>query len=70
MNNIKKAIEVLIKAASLGEYSELEKMIVDEAILVCSQIQFQEPKKEENYENDEQESSKEENLEEKEEEKS
>lgn len=66
MNKIKKAIEVLIKAASLGEYSELEKMIVDEAILVCSQIQFQEPKKEEDYE---QESSKEENLEEKEEEK-
>ena len=54
--NIKQAIEVLIKAASTREYSELEKMIVDEALLICSQLQ---------YENDEKESSKEEIPEEK-----
>lgn len=66
--NIKQAIEVLMKAASTREYSELEKMIVDEALLICSQLQFEQPKKEEDYENDEKESSKEEILEEKEEE--
>jgi len=63
--NIKQAIEVLMKAASTREYSELEKMIVDEAILICSQLQFEQPKTEVDYE---QKSSKEEILEEKEEE--
>lgn len=63
--NIKQAIEVLMKAASTREYSELEKMIVDEALLICSQLQFEQPKKEVDYENDEKESSKEEILEEK-----
>ena len=63
--NIKQAIEVLMKAASTREYSELEKMIVDEAILICSQLQFEQPKTEVDYENDEKESSKEEISEEK-----
>lgn len=43
--DVKQAIEVLIKAASLGEYSELEKLVVDQAIDTCSKLQFKEPEK-------------------------